>query len=83
MPEDLRLQFQELVNAGVATSDPAERTAIYYELQQLHHDQAPQITLAQVAGVRYEQRWVQNWYFLSGQSLDYPYYYALTLDGGQ
>jgi peptide/nickel transport system substrate-binding protein len=83
MPEDLRLQFQELVNAGVATSDPAERTAIYYELQQLHHDQAPQITLAQVAGVRYEQRWVQNWYFLSGQSLDYPYYYALTMDGGQ
>lgn len=83
MPEDLRLQFQELVNAGVATSDPAEREAIYYDLQKLHHDEAPQITLAQVAGVRYEQRWVQSWYFLSGQSLDYPYYYALSLDGGQ
>ncbi|MCA9924115.1 MAG: ABC transporter substrate-binding protein [Anaerolineales bacterium] len=80
MDPDLRAQFQELVNAGVATADPAERAAVYYELQVLHHDQAPQITLAQVSGVRYEQRWVNDWYFLAGQSLDYPYYYALGLE---
>ena len=79
MPEDLRQQFLAYVNAGVATSVPAERAQIYYDLQKLFHDEAPQITLAQVAGVRYEQRWVHDWFFLSGQSLDYPYYYALSL----
>jgi peptide/nickel transport system substrate-binding protein len=63
LPEDLVAQFGELVNAGVATADPAEREAVYFELQQLHHDQAIQITLAQALGARYEQRWVQGWYY--------------------
>ncbi|MGH2538881.1 MAG: hypothetical protein ACRDHL_15940, partial [Candidatus Promineifilaceae bacterium] len=63
MPEDMRQQFVELVNAGVATTDNAEREAVYFDLQQLHHDLAPQVTLAQVTGVRYEQRWVQGWYY--------------------
>ena len=77
LPQDIIDQFGALVNAGVASSDPAEREQIYFELQQLHHDQAIQITLAQATGARYEQRWVQNWYYnpiTSG-----TYYYALSL----
>ena len=77
LPEDIISQFGELVNAGVASSDPAEREQIYFELQQLHHDQAIQITLAQATGSRYEQRWVQDWYYnpiTSG-----TYFYAISL----
>lgn len=77
LPQDLLDQFGALVNAGVATADPAEREQIYFELQELHHDQAIQVTLAQATGARYEQRWVQEWYYnpiTSG-----TYYYALSL----
>jgi peptide/nickel transport system substrate-binding protein len=77
LPQDVIDQFGELVNAGVATADPAEREQIYYELQQLHHDLAIQITLSQGTGARYEQRWVENWYYnpiTSG-----TYFYALSL----
>jgi peptide/nickel transport system substrate-binding protein len=80
LPEDILNQFLELVNAGAAASDPADREAIYFELQQLHHDQAIQITLAQGVGARYEQRWVQNWFNRVGSFGDY--FYAYGLDGG-
>ena len=77
LPDDLKAQFQELVTAGVMAPDPAERTKIYYELQQLFHDTAIQITLSQEAGVRYEQRWVEDWYY--NPLLFAGYYYALGL----
>jgi peptide/nickel transport system substrate-binding protein len=77
LPDDLKAQFQELVTAGVMAPDPAARTQIYYELQQLFHDTAIQITLSQEAGVRYEQRWVQDWYY--NPLLFAGYYYALGL----
>ena len=80
LPQDLIDQFTELVNAGVSTADPAERAEIYAQLQQLHHDEAPQITLAQALGARYEQRWVQDWYYNPISSG--TYYYALGLEGG-
>jgi peptide/nickel transport system substrate-binding protein len=81
LPDDLKAQFQELVNAGVRESDPEKRAQIYYELQKLHHDQAIQITLAQATGVRYEQRWVQDWFY--NPIMFGGYYYAYGLAGGQ
>ncbi|MCA9976733.1 MAG: hypothetical protein KC413_13315, partial [Anaerolineales bacterium] len=66
--------------AGVLAADPAEREQIYFELQQLHHDEAIQITLAQAVGVHYEQRWVQDWYFNTAEFGNY--YYAYGIDGG-
>jgi peptide/nickel transport system substrate-binding protein len=81
LPDDLKAQFQELVTAGVLAADPAEREQIYFDLQQLHHDQAIQVTLAQATDVRYEQRWVQDWYFNSAEFG--RFYYAYGLDGGQ
>ncbi len=63
LPDDLKAQFQDLVNRGVAASDPTEREQIYFDLQQLHYDSAIQITLAQEELVHYEQRWVQGWYY--------------------
>jgi len=81
LPADLKAQFQELVTAGVLAADPAEREQIYFTLQQLHHEQAIQVTLAQATGVRYEQRWVQDWYYNSAEFG--AFYYAYGLDSGQ
>lgn len=77
LPQDIIDQFTELVNAGVATADPAEREAVYAELQQLHHDLAIQVTLAQAFGARYEQRWVDGWYYNPIESG--TYFYALSM----
>jgi peptide/nickel transport system substrate-binding protein len=63
LPADLKAQFQDLVNRGVAASDPAAREKIYFELQQLYYDEVPTIILAQPTSTRYEQRWVQGWYY--------------------
>jgi peptide/nickel transport system substrate-binding protein len=76
MPEDLNAQFQDLVNAGVSASDPAERAAIYTELNQAVYDSAAHIILAIATGRHYEQRWVNGYYYnpiYSGF-----YYYALS-----
>ena len=77
MPEELKAQFQELVTAGVLAADPAAREAVYFELQKLHHDQAPQVTLSQRAGNRYEQLWVKGWYNRVGAFA--PDYYQMSL----
>jgi peptide/nickel transport system substrate-binding protein len=76
---ELRAQFEELVTAGVLAADPAEREQIYFELQQLFHDTAIQITLSQATGTRYEQRWVQDWYY--NPILFAGYFYAYGLAG--
>ena len=80
MPDDLKAQFQELVNAGVATVVPAEREAIYFELQQLYYDEIPTITGAQVTGANYQQRWVQGYFY--NPVMPGFYFYAFSLDGG-
>jgi peptide/nickel transport system substrate-binding protein len=60
MPADLKNQFQDLVNAGVAESDPDARAAIYAELNQLFYDQVPTALLAVATSHGYEQRWVKG-----------------------
>ncbi|MBW8010144.1 MAG: ABC transporter substrate-binding protein [Chloroflexi bacterium] len=77
MPEEMIAQFSEYVDAGVGASDPAERHAIYLELQQFDYDSAPAIRLSIRTGHRYEQRWVQGYYF----NPVYPgsYYYSLSI----
>jgi len=80
LPEELLDQFNELVTAGVLAADPAEREEIYFELQRLHHEQAIQVTLSQTTANRYEQRWVQDWFFRVGAFGSY--WYAYGLDGG-
>ena len=77
MPDELKAQFQELVTAGVLAATPAEREAIYFELQQLHHDQAPQVTLSQATAARYEQRWVNGYYYNPARFS--PDYYAYSM----
>jgi peptide/nickel transport system substrate-binding protein len=77
LPDDLKAQFQELVTAGVLAATPAEREAIYYDLQVLHHDQAIQITLSQSSSFRYEQLWVTDYFYRVGQFGSYYYAYGM------
>ena len=74
---ELKAQFQEYVTAGVMAADPASREEIYADLQQLFYDTAIQITLSQGTGSRYEQRWVQDWYY--NPILFAGYFYAYEL----
>jgi peptide/nickel transport system substrate-binding protein len=76
LPEDMTGQFQELLNQGVSATDAAERAEIYAQVNQLYYDNAPAILLATATARRYEQRWVQGYYYnpiYSGL-----YYYAFS-----
>ncbi|HAV76890.1 MAG TPA: hypothetical protein DCX53_05995 [Anaerolineae bacterium] len=76
MDADLKAQFQDLVNRGVAESDPDARAAIYAELNQLFYDQVPTALLAVATSHGYEQRWV------TGRTLNPifsgDYYYTIS-----
>jgi peptide/nickel transport system substrate-binding protein len=76
LPADVVEEFKALINKGVMETDPAKRQAIYQELNQKVYDLAPQIILAVATGRRYEQRWVEGWYY----NPIYPgqYFYALS-----
>ncbi len=75
MPYPLMEQFRTLVNAAVSEPNPANRAAIYGQFNQLYYDNSPAVLLFVATGRRYEQRWVQGWYY----NPIYPgtYYYSL------
>jgi peptide/nickel transport system substrate-binding protein len=77
LPEDLINQFQELINQGVAETDPAKRNEIYSGLNQQVYDLAPNIILAFATGRHYEQRYDQGWYFNPAYSEAYYYAYSV------
>ncbi len=66
IPAELMDQYRELVNAGVATVDQAEREQIYFDLQQLTYETVPQIYLLQRDTPWYTQRWVDGYYYRVG-----------------
>lgn len=51
-----------LIDAGMNTVDPAERQAIYYELQRIYHEDVPGIPLVQPLARHYQRDWVWGWY---------------------
>lgn len=60
MPAELKAKFQDLMNQGVALSDPAARDAVYQKLNQAVYDAAPDIILSFATGHGYEQNWVSG-----------------------
>ncbi len=54
--------FKDLVNAGVAATDPAEREAIYKELNAKVYEYAPFVIGPLAVGRHYFQRWVTGCY---------------------
>jgi peptide/nickel transport system substrate-binding protein len=63
MPPGMKYQFTGLVQKGVETSDPAARAQVYQQFNQLFYQNASAILLAQEFQRRYEQRWVNGYYY--------------------
>jgi peptide/nickel transport system substrate-binding protein len=78
LPDELKAQFKEILERGVAETDPAKRAEIYKEANQLYYDQAVGIPLDITTSHGYRQRWVQ------GEILNpiFPgfYYYTMFKD---
>ncbi|HKI52954.1 MAG TPA: ABC transporter substrate-binding protein, partial [Anaerolineales bacterium] len=73
MPDELKSQFQELVNKGVSAPTNEERAAIYHDLNQLFYDQVPTVLLATATSHGFSQRWIQGRVLNPIFSQDYYY----------
>ncbi len=60
MPEDLKSQFQTLINQGVGETDPTTRADIYHQLNQLYYDENPGIPMVLSTSHMIERRWVSG-----------------------
>lgn len=60
MPEDMKAEFKALLDQGVGLIDPAERDAVYRQMNQLYYDYVPGVPLVLATSHAYEQRWVQG-----------------------
>jgi peptide/nickel transport system substrate-binding protein len=59
-----------LIEAGMNTVDPAERQAIYYELQRIYHVDVLGIPLVQPLTRHYQRDWVWGWYHNPAAGMD-------------
>jgi len=80
MPADMAAQFKELIDQGIQTSDPAERQAIYFQLNDLVYENVPDILLALPLGTRYYQPWVKGWYWNPVSPEDSGHWYDMSKD---
>jgi peptide/nickel transport system substrate-binding protein len=62
-PPEMVEKYTGLVDQALAETDAAKREAIYRELQQLAHDDAIDLFLAQMLGRTYMRREVSGWFF--------------------
>jgi peptide/nickel transport system substrate-binding protein len=60
MPEDLLAQFRDILNRGVAETDPAKRQTIYEEANKLFYDQVPTVLLATATSHGFIERYVKG-----------------------
>jgi len=52
-----------LVEEGLKMMNTSRRREIYYELQQIYHDECPSVAIYQPIGRHWERTWVQGWYY--------------------
>jgi peptide/nickel transport system substrate-binding protein len=60
LPEDLLAQFQDILDRGIAATDPEERQAIYEEANALYYEQVPTLLLATATSHAFEARYVKG-----------------------
>ncbi len=60
LPADLIAQFSDILDRGVAATDPAERQKIYEEANALYYEQVPTILLATATTHSFVPRWVHG-----------------------
>jgi peptide/nickel transport system substrate-binding protein len=53
----------DLIMQGISEIDPAKRQQIYYQLQQIYHDDVPSVPIDQALGRHYERDWVHGWIY--------------------
>ena len=75
LPKDLDEQFREILNRGVAETDPAKRDAIYKEANKLYFDTVPTVLLATATSHYIIARYVQGEVY----NPIFPGYYFYTM----
>ncbi|MEE8442191.1 MAG: ABC transporter substrate-binding protein [Dehalococcoidia bacterium] len=76
-PADLAAELDTKVELCVTLLGDQAKTC-YEELQALAQEKAIDIFLTQPQGRRYEQLWVEGWYFNSAYPTPYNWYYSLS-----
>jgi peptide/nickel transport system substrate-binding protein len=80
--DPLKTELDDLVELGASLTDPAERTAVYEEIQLKAQTEAPMIWLYQTVGRTHFSPWIQGWYFNGAYSgVTFSYIYALDKVG--
>jgi peptide/nickel transport system substrate-binding protein len=60
LPADLKNQFADILNKGVAETDPVKRGEIYKDANQLYYDQVVGVPVVLATGHGFRQRWVEG-----------------------
>jgi peptide/nickel transport system substrate-binding protein len=76
LPDDLLAQFRDILNRGVAETDPAKRDAIYKEANQLYFDQVPTLLLATATSHGFIPRYVKG--VIYNPLFNNFYYYTMS-----
>lgn len=58
MPADMKAQFKELLDKGVAGVTPEARAEVYKQMNQLYYDLVPGVPIDLATSHGFEQRWV-------------------------
>ncbi len=61
IPADLIAKYKDLIDQGVAETDPAKRATIYSQLNKAVYDDATILILPFATSNRYEPLYVQGW----------------------
>jgi peptide/nickel transport system substrate-binding protein len=78
LPDELKDQFRDILNRGVAEQDPAKRAEIYKEANQLYYDQAVGVPLEVSTSHGFSQRWVEG--ITTNPIFPDVYYYTVFKD---
>ena len=76
LPQDVKDQFKDILNRGVAETDPAKRAEIYKEANQLYYDLAVGVPLDIVTTHGFVQRWVEG--MVLNPIFSGAYYYPIS-----
>jgi peptide/nickel transport system substrate-binding protein len=75
LPAEIKDQFRDILNRGVAETDPAKRAEIYKEANQLYFDTAIGAPLEVATSHGFTQRWVQG--FITNPIFPGFYWYTM------
>jgi len=78
LPDDVKDQFRDILNRGVAEGDPAKRAEIYKEANQLYYDLAIGVPLEVSTSHGFTQRWVEG--LITNPIFPDWYYYTVFKD---